>query len=417
MCPLCGLTKTDLRVLSPPSQAPMVSRAPKKTQSGKCKGGEDYVVIVGAGIAAWSVAEEIRRRDADTPVLMVTACEGFSYPKPALSTALAQGKSIDDLVDQDGASKAEQLAIDIRTETRVIKIDTAKKKLTTAKGAIQYGKLVLALGAHQRELSVTGNAADTVIRVNDLASYRKFRKRLEDHVQHVTILGAGLIGCEFAEDLAATGYSVTIVDPADCPMSALIPSQTASRLENRLKQNGIQWLLGQTLDELDQSGERLRATMANGVALETDLVLSAAGLVANTQLGEKAGIAVNHGIIVDRQMKTSNADVFAIGDCAEVEGRLYAYIEPIRRQALAIAANLRGEDIPFEPKPPLVRVKTPSFPLTVCSPDKSAGLNPVVRMSDDEDRIEYLEGDELVGFVLSGEQSQSASQLYKQMTN
>ena len=417
MCPLCGLTKSDLRLL-PDVPVATVARATSsfsKAKAGKSKGGDDYVVIVGAGIAAWSVAEEIRRSDTVTPVLIVTACEGLSYPKPALSTALAHGKAADDLVDMDGFAKAQELGIEIRTETRVIKFDTAKKRLTTAKGGIQYNKLILALGAHQRELPISGGAADQVIRVNDLAAYRKFRNRLADHVKHVTILGAGLIGCEFAEDLLASGYQVSVIDLSSYPMSSLLPEQTAVHLKQRLEQKGVNWIFNTSLDSLEQGGENLRAVLSDGMAIETDLVLSAAGLVANTKLADKAGLSVNKGVIVDRQMKTSESDVYALGDCAEVEGEMFAYIEPIRRQAAVIAENLREEGSCFEPRSPLVRVKTPSYPLTICPPDNNRNSEISIQVDEGGERVDYLVNHELVGFVLSGEAAKKGNELYKQI--
>lgn len=421
MCPLCGLSKSDLRLLpeqpAAPARAPSAARkfgSASKNAGSKNRGSADTVVVVGAGIAAWSVAEEIRKQDADTPVLLVTACEGASYPKPALSTALAHGKSADDLVDLDATSKAAELSVDIRTETRVIKLDTGKKKLTTSKGSIQYGKLVLAMGAHQRELPVSGSAAKTILRVNDLSSYRKLRARLSDQVEHITILGAGLIGCEFAEDLTAAGYRVTVIDPADWPLASLVPEATGRQLQERLVAKGVEWQFGVTLDALDESADQLRATLSDGQAIETDLVLSAAGLLPNTQLAEKSGLATNRGIAVDRRMCTSAADVYAVGDCADVEGRVYAYIEPIRRQAQTIAAHLQGQDQPFAIQAPLVRVKTPSFPLTICPPD-SQEVNGATPRTMDEDRVDFIEGDHLVGFILSGDASRGATQLYRDL--
>ncbi len=415
MCPLCGLTKSDLRLL-PDAPSPSVKPVVRnKTTTGKCKGGDDYVVIIGAGIAAWSVAEEIRRNDPQTPVLMVTSCEGLSYPKPALSTALANGKSAGDLVDNDGLSKAEELNIDIRTETRVIKIDTKKKRLTTAKGGIQYHKLVIAIGAHQRELPINGNASSSIMRVNDLAAYRKFRKRLAENVQHVTILGGGLIGCEFAEDLISSGYKVSIIDPAEYPMANLLPEKTGHQLQQRLAEKGVSWLFKTTVDSVEQSGAHLRAILSDGVAIETDMVLSAAGLVANTQLAAKAGLPVNQGIIVDRQMRSLDADIYALGDCAEVEGKLFSYIEPIRRQAAVIASNLRNVEKSFELKSPLVRVKTPSYPLTICPPEGTQNFDFDTVVDESGDRTDYLVDHELVGFVLSGETSKQGSVLYKEI--
>jgi rubredoxin-NAD+ reductase len=415
-CPLCGLRKRDLRELPDALPVAQVARPGRtKAAGGKCRGGDDYLVIVGAGVAGWSVAEAVRARDATTPILLVTGCEGISYPKPALSTALASGKSADDIVEQDASSKAAALGIDVRTETRVIKIDIARKRLTTAKGGIQYGKLVLALGAAQRMLPITGDAADQILRVNDLKAYRTLRQGLQSDVRHVTILGAGLIGCEFAEDLASAGYKVSVVDPTDQPLASLLPAATAQALRRRLQENGVEWRFHVTLERLESNGRHKLAVLSDGEAIETDLVLSAAGLVANTQLAAKAGLAVDRGIVTDRMMQTANPDVFAIGDCAAVEGQVFAYIEPIRRQAQTIAAVLRGEDQPFDPKPPLVRVKTPSFPLSICPAGAADTDMPVVANDAATGRVDLIVGGRIVGFVLSGDQAGDGMALYREL--
>lgn len=415
-CPLCGLAKTDLRLLPEP-----VAVAPRKTSTtkaagAKCKGGDDYVVIIGGGIAAWSVAEAIRQEDAEKPILMVSACTACVYPKPAISTALAQGKSADDLIEIDGESKAESLGVDLRANTRVLKIDTHKKRITTAKGGIQYGQLVLALGAEQRHLPVSGDAADQVLRVNDLISYRKFRDALDSDAKHVTILGAGLIGTEFSEDLVAGGYSVSVIDPAQSPLASLLSETTASELQQVLSEKGVDWHFTCRLDSLDVSHTRMRAVLSNGDAFETDVVVSAAGLVANTSLASKAGLQVARGICVDACMRTSAQDVFAVGDCAEVNGHIYAFIEPIRRQADVIAAILNGTEQKFEDLPPLIRVKTPSYPLTICTPNTKGGES-LLTVDMGNERRDYLIDDALVGFVLSGGSAALGAQLYRKIVS
>jgi rubredoxin-NAD+ reductase len=415
-CPLCGLSKADLRPLpETPAVVTGPSRVPRGNASKICRGGDEYVVIVGAGVAGWSVAESIRRHDRDTPILLVSACEGLSYPKPALSTALAQGKSADDLVEQEAASKAASLNLAIRTDTRVIKIDPKKRRLTTAKGGINYGKLILALGAHQRQLQIAGDGADKVLHVNDLAAYKKLRNRLETEKCHVTILGAGLIGCEFSEDLTTAGYRVSVADPAAHPLPTLLPSNVGMQLAHRLENKGVQWHFNVTLDSVEQCGMRLRAVLSDGEAIETDLILSAAGLVANTQLAEQAGLSVSRGIDTDCLMRTSESDIYAIGDCAAVEGEVFCYIEPIRRQAETIAAGLRGEDQPFVTLPPLVRVKTPSYPLTICPPRKQEKAAVIPHQTTEPDRLDYLQEGQVVGFVLSDKQAGNGASLYREL--
>ena len=143
-------------------------------------------------------------------------------------------------------------------------------------------------------------------------------------------------------------------------------------------------------------------------------MLSAAGLVANTQIAAKADLLVDRGIVTNRLMQSIDPDVFALGDCAEVEGQVYAYIEPIRRQAQTIAAALRGEDQPFDVKPPLVRVKTPSFPLSICPPPDNGGSSEIASR-ESEDRIDLLNGDRIVGFVLTGSRAGDGMTLYREI--
>ncbi|MEJ2425806.1 MAG: FAD-dependent oxidoreductase [Candidatus Thiodiazotropha sp.] len=206
-----------------------------------------------------------------------------------------------------------------------------------------------------------------------------------------------------------------MIDPAAHPLASLLPPDTANQLRERLQQKGVEWHFGATLDSAEQSGERLRAVLSDGEAIETDLILSAAGLVPNTQLAEKAGLSVSNGINTDRLMHTTDSHIYAIGDCAAVEGELFCYIEPIRRQAETIAADLRGEHLPFETLPPLVRVKTPSFPLTICPPRKREGSLAVAHKTADSDRVDYLRDGELVGFVLSGKNAGNGMNLYREL--
>lgn len=417
-CPLCGLTKSDLRLL--PDAAPVtrkrMPRVSRPSATGLSKGGTDYTVIVGAGIAGWSAAEAIRRRDPDKPVLLVSACKGLIYPKPAISMALSQGKSAEDLVDMDAETRAVELGIEVRTETRIIRIDTTKKRLTTVKGGIEYDKLILAMGARQRELPIGGDAANKVLRVNDLQAYSKLRNEIEKGAQHITILGAGLIGCEFADDLTKAGYQVTVIDPQLKPLSGLLPDSMGDTLKEKLVAKGVKWCFDSTLENIDQRGERLVATLSNGSQIETDLVLSAAGLIANTQLAEKTGLETGSGICVDNDMQTSNADIYAIGDCASIEGQVFAYIEPIRRQAEAIAASITGEHERFMPLPPLVKVKTPSLPLSICRPPQLPDIDWTVITEDESgEYFELRKDDHILGFALSGKKAAEAGGIYRQL--
>lgn len=421
-CPLCGLRKADLRPLpETPVAGPAASPPPAAKGRGEGAqrrfGSAEHLVIVGAGVAGWSVAEAVRRRDPLRPILLVSACDGTVYAKPSLSTALAKALTPADLVDASAEERGLELGIQTLTRARVLKIDREKRRLITARGGIAYGHLVLALGARQRPLPIAGDAAKEVLRVNDLRTYRDLRRRLEGGSRHVTLLGAGLIGCEFADDLTAAGHRVTVLDPAERPLSALLPADVADTLRERLAEKGVDWRLGLTLAALDHADDGLTARLSSGEALHTGVVLSAAGLMPITEPAARAGIDVDRGILSDRDMRTSDPAVYAIGDCAEVEGTCFSYIEPIRRQAEAIAAHLAGEEEPFVPLPPLVRIKTPSLPMTVCVSGARVGARQDWRaIAQDANgiRLEQHGTGTKPSFVLTGDYARFGAEMYRE---
>lgn len=449
-CPLCGMMKSDLRLLPDQpiaAKAPSTARAAGVTASAASgtalRGSAEHLVIVGAGVAGWSVAEAVRRRDPQRPVLLVAACDASVYPKPALSTALAQQRAPDQLIERSAEAHAARLGIEVRTRSRVLKLDPNRRRLITGAGAIEYGQLVLALGARPRALAIDGDAADSLLRVNDLPGYRRLRATLDQGVRHVTLLGAGLIGCELADDLRAGGFAVSVVDPAERPLSRLLPAPMASLLQTRLAEAGVDWRFGETLVRVDPasgtaqtangqeqtnpeqlrddsagaSSPRYRAQLASGALVATDLIIAATGLIANIGLAEKAGLAVDQGIQVDRHMRSSAPGIYALGDCATVDGQAFSFIEPIRRQAEAIAADLCGESEPFVPMPPLIRVKTPTLPLTVCG-SRAALANAdaweLIDTDGESMRMEYRGADEAGAFALAGRQPCVSSASYRE---
>src|SRR5690606_36553140 len=193
-------------------------------------------------------------------------------------------------------------------------IDTAARTLTFADGErLQYSKLVLAIGADPIRVPLEGDAAAAVMQVNDLADYARFRDTIEG-AGHVTILGAGLIGCEFANDLLAGGRKVDVIDPAGWPLGRLVPERVGRTFAAKLAAAGISLRPGATAQSVERrAAGGLRVRLADGNSIDTDAVLSAIGLRPRTQLAQAAGLAVNRGIVVDRQLRTSAPEVYALG--------------------------------------------------------------------------------------------------------
>lgn len=373
------------------------------------------IVIVGSGLAGYTVIREIRKLDKEIPITLVTKEPGYFYSKPMLSTALAGKKEAAQLISTPAEAMASQLGLNILSETDVHAIDSAKQIINTSKGEITYRQLVLALGADQIRLPLQGNAAHEVLTVNDLEDYAKFRNAISGK-KKVAILGAGLIGCEFANDLVLGNYEVDVIDLAPQALGRLIPEMAANDLQSKLSAAGVRWHFNTTVQSIDRNSNELNITLANGTLIASDVVLSAVGLKPRLDLAKAAGIATGIGIQVNRELETNAPHVYALGDCAEVEGLVLPYVMPIMQAARALAVTLTGQRTALTYPAMPVMVKTPALATIVSPPAKGATgqwkTNPVE--GGLEARFESDDG-KLLGFVLMGTATAQRGALTKEL--
>ena len=373
------------------------------------------IVIVGSGLAGYTVIREIRKLDKEIPITLVTKEPGYFYSKPMLSTALAGKKEAAQLISTPAEAMASQLGLNILSETDVHAIDSAKQIINTSKGEITYRQLVLALGADQIHLPLQGNAAHEVLTVNDLEDYAKFRNAISGK-KKVAILGAGLIGCEFANDLVLGNYEVDVIDLAPQALGRLIPEAAANDLQSKLSAAGVRWHFNTTVQSIDRNSNELNITLANGTLIASDVVLSAVGLKPRLDLAKAAGIATGIGIQVNRELETNAPHVYALGDCAEVEGLVLPYVMPIMQAARALAVTLTGQRTALTYPAMPVMVKTPALATIVSPPAKGATgqwkTNPVE--GGLEARFESDDG-KLLGFVLMGTATAQRGALTKEL--
>ena len=197
------------------------------------------VIIVGSGLAGYAVARELRKLDAEIPIMMLTGDHGGFYSKPMLSNALASGKAPESIITGDTAQMASQLKISIRPHCRVAVINQPKQTITLTDGEeVAYDQMVLALGADQVRLPLSGSGVEKILSVNDFDDYKKFRDELIGK-KRISIIGAGLIGCEFAYDLAAAGYQVDVIDISAQPLGRLLPPEGGAFIRQKLEAVGV----------------------------------------------------------------------------------------------------------------------------------------------------------------------------------
>jgi rubredoxin---NAD+ reductase len=361
------------------------------------------VVVIGSGLAGYNLAREFRKLDKETPLVIVSRDHAGFYSKPMLSNALASQKTAATLVMKDAVKMAAELNATLKPNAEVARIDTTARQLVLKGGeTLAYRDLVLALGADPIRLPLAGDGADAVLSVNDLDDYARFAERLEG-VKSVAVLGAGLIGCEFANDLLARGVSPTAIDPAERPLSRLLPEQAGEHMKKKLEAAGAKFRFGVCVERVDRRGQGFSLTLSDGSQLEADLVLSAIGLRPRTGLAKEAGIHINRGIVTNRLLATSVPGVHALGDCAEVDGHTLPYVMPIMQQARALGATLAGNPTPVVYPAMPVTVKTPACPTVVCPPAPGASGAWSVNADENACDARFHSGDgQLLGFALMG---------------
>ncbi len=373
------------------------------------------IVIIGSGLAGYNVARELRKLDKQAPLLVISADSGHYYSKPMLSNAFTTKKTPETLPMNKAEQMPGQLSATVRPHTRVTAIDPAAHQIRIGDETVTYSKLVLALGAEQIRLPLTGSAADRVLSVNSLDDYARFRATV-DGKHSIAVIGAGLIGCEFANDLSGAGYKVSVIDIASQPLPRLLPPEGGALLKRKLESIGVTWHLGTSVAAIDTRGDGVRVTLANGDAFDADVVLSAVGLKPLTALARAAGLKINRGIVVNRHLEASAPDVCALGDCAEVEGLVLPFVMPIMHASRALGATLAGKPTAVTYPAMPVLVKTPACPTIVSPPaDPAAGTWEVTAAEDSVKSLFLDAKGKLLGFALNGKATEERAALTKQL--
>ncbi len=374
------------------------------------------VVIVGTGLAGYTTAREFRKHDDQTPLVIVTADDGTSYSKPMLSNAFARGKTPGDLAQATASEMAEQLGAELCTEHRVTGLDIPHRSIELDNGRhIEAARIVLAVGAHQAEPALDGDAVNQVFAVNDLDAYARVRQALEG-ARRVVLIGGGLIGCEFANDWAGAGYEVTMIEPCDWPMGTMLPPTAGAHLRRALGDAGVNVTCGRAATAVEHADGGLIVRDDADEAHSADVVVRALGLRPNTELASTAGLETGRGIRTDRALETSAPGIHALGDCAEVDGVVLPFILPLNHCARALGATLAGErtevDYPVMP----VIAKTPSCPIQLYAPPAGVAGEWHERADDDGVRGEFRDAaGRLRGFVLTGAAVQEKGQYIAQV--
>ncbi|EBI6972844.1 NADH:flavorubredoxin reductase NorW [Salmonella enterica] len=372
------------------------------------------IIIIGSGFAARQLVKNIRKQDAHVPLTLIAADSMDEHNKPDLSHVISQSQRADDLTRQLAGEFAEQFNLRRFPHTWVADIDADAHVVKSQDKQWQYDKLVLATGATAFVPPIAGR--ELMLTLNSQQEYRACETQLRD-AQRVLIVGGGLIGSELAMDFCRAGKTVTLMDNAASLLASLMPPEVSSRLQHHLTDMGVHLLLKSQLQKLEKTEAGIRATLVSQHSIEVDAVIAATGLRPETALARRAGVAVNRGVCVDSYLQTSHPDIYAIGDCAEINGQVLPFLQPIQLSAMYLAKNLLGGNAPLKLPAMLVKVKTPELPLHLAGETQRRDLSWHITAESDGMIAKGMSGEgQLRAFVVSEDRMKEAFALLKTLS-
>jgi nitrite reductase (NADH) large subunit len=304
--------------------------------------GKPRLVIVGNGMAGMRTVDEILARDRGRFDIEVIGAEPHpNYNRILLSSVLAGEKELADIVLHPREWYAEN-GIRLATGEAVTRVDAAAKTVTTAAGrTVAYDKLVLATGSRPFVPPVAGLTLPGVCAFRTIADLDLMRDAARSGSRAV-VVGGGLLGLEAAVGLMKRGMAVTVLHLVPTLMERQLDEAAGLMLQRDLERTGLT-ILTRAQTEAIAGENRVRAVLlADGRELPADLVVFAVGVKPNIDLARDAGLDVNRGIDVDDFMRTSDRDIYAVGECVEHRGQTFGLVGPLWEQARTCAEVLCG---------------------------------------------------------------------------
>lgn len=314
------------------------------------------LVIVGSGMAAARLVDTLRRRGDRRSIVLLGAERSLPYNRIMLSPLLAGETDWQQLITRP-AEWYEQHAVELRLGAAVVAIDRAQKIVRCADGAdLQYAELVFATGSRAALPPLPGIDLPGVMAFrdfDDVTALQHASARGGDAV----VLGGGLLGLEAAVALAARGMTVTLIHRSAQLMNRQLDALAAVYLQRAIEKRGVAIRTGIAPAKIIGTDKPVAVELANGEQIAAQLVVVATGIQPVSELAQQSALVVNHGIVVDACMRTSDDAIYAIGECNELNGATVGLVAPIWQQVDVLAANLCGEAKQFEQQPYVTMLK------------------------------------------------------------
>ncbi|MDR3419322.1 MAG: FAD-dependent oxidoreductase [Nevskia sp.] len=315
------------------------------------------ILIVGAGQAGAETALELRKHGYAGRIRLVGEERQVPYRRPPLSKAFLSGAATEESLYILPPASLEKQQIEFTGAARAERIDRAAKKLLLADGrSLAYDKLVLATGGRARMLSLPGADKPNVFAVRTIADVQALRPHCQPGKRAV-IVGGGFIGLEVAAVLGKLGLHVTVLEGLPRVLARVTVPEVSAFFERVHREAGVD-LRTEVRIEAFEGGDAVNAVvLGDGSRIAADLVIAGIGQLPNTELAQQAGLAVDNGIVVDAYARTGDADILAVGDCANHPNDFYGRrlrlesVQNAMEHGRTAAATLLGKLQPYNVVP------------------------------------------------------------------
>ena len=368
---------------------------------------KEQLVVVGNGMAGVSCVEQILNQPHNFDITIFGDETHVNYNRILLSLVLAGEKSAEDIIIND-IDWYQTNDIRARLGVKIASIDRDKKVVIDENGGVtEYDKLILATGSSAFIPPIPGVDKKNVHVFRTLDDTRALLEKAQPGLK-VAVIGGGLLGLEAARGLQVRGCEVTVVHLMETLMERQLDATGGDYLKRKIESLGIRVLLPQQTAALFGNGRVDGLRFASGEELEADLVVIAAGIRPNAELGRKAGLDVRRGIVVNDYMETSDPHIYSVGECTEHRGQTFGLVAPLFEQGRVLASTITGKrEAVFTGASPAAKLKIMGVDIfSAGSIDESAPGVETVRYEDPSLGVYkklLLKDNQLLGVILVGD--------------
>jgi len=314
------------------------------------------VVVVGGGLAAASAVDELRSNGHEGGIEVFCAEPHLPYERPPLSKEVLLGSAEEDKVFVHDKAWYDERDVTLHLDTPVTGLDLDRREVAAEGRTAGFDQLLLATGASPRRLAMADESGAEVAYLRTLEDNRRLREAFGS-AGRIVIIGGGWIGLEVAAAARNAGVDVTVVEMQDLPLLGVLGPEVAEVFADLHREHDVDLRLGVGVDAIEARNGASEVRLADGASVPADLVVVGIGVQPEVGLAREAGLAVGDGVLVDARLRTSDPEIFAVGDIAghdhPVLGRRVRveHWDNAIHQARAAARVMLGGDQPYDRLP------------------------------------------------------------------